>query len=92
MFDEAHRATGNFAYVKVCRGIFDITHLTNIYTLQFTLFSLFFIPMFGANLEFLQHPDCHVRIMALSATPGNDLQAVQTVLNTLAMQRIEAKW
>jgi Fanconi anemia group M protein len=59
VIDEAHRATGNYAFVEVVRSI--------------------------AN----SHP--HFRVLALTATPGSNLDNVQTVVNNLHLNTIQIK-
>ncbi len=39
----------------------------------------------------LTRPGCRCRILALSATPGNELVAVQNVVRNLRIERIEAR-
>ncbi|KAJ3275134.1 3'-5' DNA helicase [Terramyces sp. JEL0728] len=59
VFDEAHRSTGNYAYVEVVKEL---------------------------NIQ-----QCKFRVLALSATPGSDLQKVQTVINHLNIEKIESR-
>lgn len=59
VIDEAHRSTGNYAYVEV-------VHLLSL-----------------SNKNF--------RILALSATPGNKLEAIQNVIDSLHISRIEIR-
>ncbi|KAJ3256875.1 3'-5' DNA helicase [Boothiomyces macroporosus] len=59
VFDEAHRSTGNYAYVEVIKEL---------------------------NIQ-----QCRYRVLALSATPGSDLQKVQTVINHLNIEKIESR-
>ncbi|TRY83570.1 hypothetical protein DNTS_016277 [Danionella cerebrum] len=59
VIDEAHRATGNHAYVQVIRELHSQTQ-------QF-------------------------RILALSATPGGDIKAVQQVISNLLISHIELR-
>ena len=57
--DEAHRATGNYAYVQLVR----------------------FIRRFNSSF----------RVLALTATPGNSVDAVQEVINGLDIARVEIR-
>lgn len=57
--DEAHRATGSYAYVEVVK----------------------FIERFNKSF----------RILALTATPGSDIDAVQNVINGLHIARVEIR-
>lgn len=57
--DEAHKATGNYAYVNVVRKIADV------------------------------HP--FFRVLALSATPGSTVEAVQEVVSNLLISKIEVR-
>lgn len=57
--DEAHRATGNYAYCKVIRH--------------------------------LMYHNPHFRVLALTATPGNDAAKVQEVVTNLHISRIEIR-
>ncbi|KAF9934538.1 3'-5' DNA helicase [Linnemannia zychae] len=57
--DEAHRATGNYAYAQVIRELEPINR--------------------------------DVRILALSATPGSDIKAVQKVVTNLKIAKIESR-
>lgn len=57
--DEAHRATGNYAYVELVR----------------------FIHRFNQSL----------RVLALTATPGGDVEKVQEVINGLKISRVEIR-
>ncbi|KAJ3323579.1 3'-5' DNA helicase [Boothiomyces sp. JEL0866] len=59
VFDEAHRSTGNYAYVEVIKEL---------------------------NIQ-----QSRYRVLALSATPGSDLQKVQTVINHLNIEKIESR-
>ncbi|CAI6331504.1 unnamed protein product [Periconia digitata] len=57
--DEAHRATGAYAYVEV--------------------------------VSFLRRFNSSFRVLALTATPGADVEAVQTVINGLDISRVEIR-
>ncbi|KAL9093763.1 MAG: hypothetical protein Q9159_000064 [Coniocarpon cinnabarinum] len=57
--DEAHRATGNYAYVQLVR----------------------FVRRFNPSF----------RVLALTATPGNSVEAVQEVINGLDIARVEIR-
>lgn len=57
--DEAHRATGNYAYVEV--------------------------------VKFLNRFNASYRVLALTATPGASIEAVQEVINGLGISRIEIR-
>jgi ATP-dependent DNA helicase MPH1 len=57
--DEAHKATGNYAYVEAVK----------------------FIRRFNESF----------RVLALTATPGADIQAVQTVIDSLEISRVEIR-
>ncbi|OBT83954.1 hypothetical protein VE02_07215 [Pseudogymnoascus sp. 03VT05] len=57
--DEAHRATGNYSYVKV--------------------------------IEFMRRFTKSFRILALTATPGSSVEAVQEVINGLEISRVEIR-
>ncbi|KAG9235769.1 hypothetical protein BJ875DRAFT_458383 [Amylocarpus encephaloides] len=57
--DEAHRATGNYAYVKV--------------------------------VNFLRRFNKSFRILALTATPGSSVEAVQEVINGLEISKVEIR-
>ena len=57
--DEAHRATGNYAYVKV--------------------------------IEFIRRFNKSFRILALTATPGSSVEAVQEVIDGLEISQIEIR-
>ncbi|KAF7536332.1 hypothetical protein G7054_g4629 [Neopestalotiopsis clavispora] len=57
--DEAHRATGNYAYVKV--------------------------------VEFIRRFSSSFRILALTATPGSSVEAVQEVMDGLGISRVEIR-
>jgi ERCC4-related helicase len=59
VFDEAHKAHGDFAYCDVIRGVAKST------------------PFF--------------RVLALSATPGGDIQSIQEVLTNLLIAKIELR-
>lgn len=59
ILDEAHRATGNYAYVNVIK----------------------FINRFNSNF----------RILALTATPGSEIENIQTIINNLNISSIEIK-
>lgn len=59
VFDEAHRATGNYAYCKI------ISQLKN------------------AQIGF--------RVVALSATPGPNVESIQQILTNLCISKIEAR-
>jgi ATP-dependent DNA helicase MPH1 len=57
--DEAHRATGNYAYVKV--------------------------------VQFLRRFNTSFRILALTATPGASVEAVQEVIDNLEISQVEIR-
>ncbi|KFY37306.1 hypothetical protein V494_04816 [Pseudogymnoascus sp. VKM F-4513 (FW-928)] len=57
--DEAHRATGNYSYVKV--------------------------------IEFMRRFTKSFRILALTATPGSSVEAVQDVINGLEISKVEIR-
>ncbi|KAF9117969.1 3'-5' DNA helicase, partial [Mortierella sp. 14UC] len=57
--DEAHRATGNYAYAQVIRELEPVNR--------------------------------DVRVLALSATPGSDIKAVQKVVTNLKIAKIESR-
>ena len=57
--DEAHRATGDYAYTRVIR--------------------------------YLTKKDAHFRVLALTATPGSTLKAVQAVVDSLLISHIEIR-
>ncbi|RDL36629.1 p-loop containing nucleoside triphosphate hydrolase protein [Venustampulla echinocandica] len=57
--DEAHRATGNYAYVKV--------------------------------VKFMRRFNKSFRILALTATPGASVEAVQEVVNNLEISKVEIR-
>lgn len=57
--DEAHRATGNYAYVKV--------------------------------IEFIRRFNKSFRILALTATPGSSVEAVQEVIDGLEISQVEIR-
>ncbi|KAK9469410.1 P-loop containing nucleoside triphosphate hydrolase protein [Lipomyces arxii] len=57
--DEAHRATGEYAYTKV--------------------------------IEFITRFNCSLRVLALSATPGSSVGAVQQVISNLAISNTEIR-
>lgn len=57
--DEAHRATGNYAYVEV--------------------------------VSFLRRFNTSFRVLALTATPGADVEAVQKVIDGLDISRVEIR-
>lgn len=57
--DEAHRATGDFAYNQVIR--------------------------------FLMAKNPHFRVLALTATPGNSVDSIQTLVDGLHISRIEIR-
>jgi ATP-dependent DNA helicase MPH1 len=57
--DEAHRATGNYAYVKV--------------------------------VKFLRRFNKSFRVLALTATPGSTVEAVQEVINNLEISKVEIR-
>eukprot|EP00794_Sanderia_malayensis_P020486 gene20486-22502_t len=59
VFDEAHKALGNYAYCQVIKEVA------------------------GCKSDF--------RVLALSATPGDDMKAVQTVLENLLISHIELR-
>ena len=59
VLDEAHKATGDYAYVKI--------------------------------VEHLKHVGAKFRLLALSATPGTSLAAIQQVVYALQINRIEAR-
>jgi Fanconi anemia group M protein len=59
VIDEAHKATGNYAFVEVVRSIAK------------------------------SHP--HFRVLALTATPGSNLDNVQTVVNNLHINNIQIR-
>ena len=59
VIDEAHRATGDYAYVKV--------------------------------VEFLRRFNKSFRVIALTATPGSKVEAVQQVLDSLGISHVEAR-
>lgn len=59
IFDEAHRALGNYSYAKIIRKL-------SKYNFGF-------------------------RILALSATPGNNLEQIQEVLKNLRIKKLEMK-
>ena len=59
IFDEAHRATGNYAYTKIVKNL-------ESYNFGF-------------------------RILALSATPGNNFDQIQEVVNNLKIAKLEVK-
>jgi ATP-dependent DNA helicase MPH1 len=59
VIDEAHRATGDYAYVKV--------------------------------VEFLRRFNKSFRVIALTATPGSKVEAVQQVLDNLGISQVEAR-
>ncbi|KAJ6519582.1 hypothetical protein C8R45DRAFT_951979 [Mycena sanguinolenta] len=59
VIDEAHRATGDYAYNKVVR--------------------------------FMMAKNPHFRVLALTATPGSDPNAVQTLVDGLHISRIEIR-
>ena len=57
--DEAHRATGNYAYVKV--------------------------------VEFMRRFNKSFRVLALTATPGSDVEKVQEVIDNLEISKVEIR-
>lgn len=57
--DEAHRATGRYAYVNVVRRMFQLNQ--------------------------------SIRVLALTATPGADVKAVQEVISNLNISRVEIR-
>ncbi|KAI0022946.1 type III restriction enzyme [Xylariomycetidae sp. FL0641] len=57
--DEAHRATGNYSYVKV--------------------------------IEFLRRFSKSFRVLALTATPGSKVEAVQEVIDSLGISHVEIR-
>lgn len=59
VIDEAHRATGNYAYVKV--------------------------------IEFIRRFSKSFRVLALTATPGSSVEAVQDVINNLEIAHVEIR-
>lgn len=59
VIDEAHRATGNYSYVKV--------------------------------VEFLRRFNQSFRVLALTATPGSSVEAVQEVIDGLEIARVEIR-
>lgn len=59
LVDEAHRATGEYAYATIVRH--------------------------------LMSTNPHFRVLALSATPGSTLKAVQEVVDSLHISRIECR-
>ncbi|CEP17934.1 hypothetical protein [Parasitella parasitica] len=59
VFDEAHKATGNYAYTEVVRKVYS--------------------------------KNKHFRILALTATPGSNLDSVQSVITNLHISRIEIR-
>lgn len=59
VLDEAHKTTGEYAYVKV--------------------------------IELLQAAGAKFRILGLSATPGTNIQAIQSVVDALHINKIEAR-
>ncbi|KAL7675582.1 hypothetical protein ACOME3_001849 [Neoechinorhynchus agilis] len=61
VFDEAHRATGNYAYVKVIELLCQLS------------------------------PSRNFRVLALTATPGSDHHAIQSVIDNLLIAHIELR-
>jgi ATP-dependent DNA helicase MPH1 len=59
VIDEAHRATGDYAYVKV--------------------------------VEFLRRFSKSLRVIALTATPGSNVEAVQQVIDSLGISHVEIR-
>jgi ERCC4-related helicase len=59
VFDEAHRATGNYAYVEI--------------------------------MKLLNSKNTIFRVLALSATPGNDLKKAQQVITNLQISNLEMR-
>lgn len=59
VFDEAHKATGDYAYVKV--------------------------------VELLEQASAKFRVVGLSATPGSNIKAIQSVVEALRINRIESR-
>lgn len=59
VIDEAHRATGDYAYVKV--------------------------------VEFLRRFNKSFRVLALTATPGSSVEAVQAVIDSLGVSHVEIR-
>ncbi|KAK0633536.1 hypothetical protein B0T14DRAFT_385919, partial [Immersiella caudata] len=59
VIDEAHRATGDYAYVKV--------------------------------IEFMRRFSKSFRVLALTATPGSSVEAVQEVINNLGISHVEIR-
>ncbi|KAK4452973.1 ATP-dependent DNA helicase MPH1 [Podospora aff. communis PSN243] len=59
VIDEAHRATGDYAYVKV--------------------------------VEFMRRFSKSFRVLALTATPGSTVEAVQDVINNLGISHVEIR-
>jgi len=59
MIDEAHRASGNYAYNQAIR--------------------------------YLMAKNPHFRVLALTATPGNDPKTIQTLIDGLHISRIEIR-
>ncbi|KAK8088933.1 dead box helicase [Apiospora hydei] len=57
--DEAHRATGNYAYVKV--------------------------------IEFIRRFSKSFRVLALTATPGSTVEAIQDVIDNLGISQVEIR-
>lgn len=57
--DEAHKATGNYAYAQVVR--------------------------------YLMAKNAHFRVLALTATPGANAEAVQTIVDSLHISHIEIR-
>jgi Fanconi anemia group M protein len=90
--DEAHRATGDYAYVTVARGM-KLNHSVRMSQYSVHLFDQALVLVVGTlgTLAELSRPGCRCRIVALSATPGNDMGAVQEVVANLRVQRIDAK-
>lgn len=59
VIDEAHKATGNYAYVKVANALYKMNK--------------------------------HFRVLALSATPGTNVQSIQSVIDNLYITKIESR-
>ena len=72
VIDEAHKATGAYAYATVVESILKI-------------YKRFIISGFFNNSE------SHCRIVGLSATPGNNIESIQSVITSLCIQRLETK-
>lgn len=82
--DEAHRAVGDYSYC----GVINVRGARTSPVLPSP-----FIPVFPSfsSLQSIRQKNKRFRVLALSATPGENLEQVQNVINSLMITHIEIR-